>query len=192
MVEALAGRPATYTDEAIQVARAKRDRQEFAPLYLHYFDRVYAYCYRRLGSADDAADATSLVFARAMVALPSCRPDTFRSWLFAIAHNVLTDQFRAQRTDHSIDDALGIPDRGPSPEEEAIAAESRATVTRLLARLPLDQRHVLELRLAGLSSKEIGEVLGKRPNAVDQAQFRAMTRLRSLTAPDGSSVEGRR
>ena len=192
MVGTLAGTPVASTDEATEVARAKRDRQAFAPLYLRYFDRVYAYCYRRLGTAEEAADDTSVVFARALAALPSCREDAFRSWLFAIAHNVLADQYRSRRLDRPLDDALELADRGPSPEDEAIAEEARAIVTRLLAELPVDQRHVLELRLAGLSSKEIGDVLGKQPNAVDQTQFRAMTRLRVLTANSGSWMEERR
>jgi RNA polymerase sigma-70 factor, ECF subfamily len=192
MVGTLAGTPAAHTDEATEVARAKRDRQAFALLYLRYFDRVYAYCYRRLGTADEAADATSLVFARALAALPSCREDAFRSWLFAIAHNVLADQYRSRRLDRPLDDALELADRGPSPEDAAIADEARAIVTRLLSELPADQRNVLELRLAGLTSKEIGDVLGKQANAVDQAQFRAMTRLRVLTAGSGSWTEERR
>jgi RNA polymerase sigma-70 factor (ECF subfamily) len=176
----LAEVPAASIDEGTEVARAKRDRQAFAPLYVRYFDRVYGYCYRRLGSAEEAADATSLVFARALAALPTCREAGFRSWLFAIAHNVLTDQYRARRLDRPLDEALQLADAGPSPEESAIAEEARSTVTRLLAELPPDQRHVLELRLAGLTSREIGEVLGKGANAIDQAQFRAMTRLRSI------------
>lgn len=192
MVRRLAGTPAANTDEATEVARAKRDRQAFAPLYIRYFDRVYAYCYRRVGTAEEAADATSVVFARAMAALPSCREAAFRSWLFAIAHNVLADEYRTRRLHRPLDDALELADRRPSPEEEAISEEARAIVTRLLAELPPDQRHVLELRLAGLSSKEIGDVLGKQANAVDQAQFRAMTRLRVLTGKAGLWMEERR
>jgi RNA polymerase sigma-70 factor (ECF subfamily) len=192
MVAALAETPAANSDESLEVDRAKRDRRAFEPLYLRYFDRVYAYCYRRLGSPDEAADATSLVFSRVLAALPACRSDAFRSWLFAIAHNVLTDQYRARRFDRPIDDALDLPAGGRSPEEEAIAAEARTTVVRLLAELPVDQRHVLELRLAGLTSKEIGEVLGKQANAIDQIQFRAMTRLRSLTTHLGTGKEGGR
>ncbi|MCC6790726.1 MAG: sigma-70 family RNA polymerase sigma factor, partial [Thermomicrobiales bacterium] len=83
------------------------------------------------------------------------------------------------------DDALEVPDRGQSPEEAAITMEARATVNTLLAALPTDQRNVLELRLAGLTSKEIGVVLGKQANAIDQLQYRAMTRLRTLSAQRG-------
>lgn len=183
MVGLLASGPAFDTDEAIQVARAKHNRQDFAPLYLKYFDRVYAYCYRRLGTSDEAADLTSVVFTRALAALHSCREESFRSWLFAIAHNAVTDQYRTRRNERPLEDALDFPDRGPSPEDAAIATEARATVARLLLSLSDDQRQVIELRLAGLTSKEIGLVLGKGANAIDQLQFRAMTRLRAELEP---------
>jgi RNA polymerase sigma factor (sigma-70 family) len=51
-----------------------------------------------------------------------------------------------------------------------------------LSQLSDDQRQIVELRLAGLTSKEIASALGRTPNAIDQAQFRAINRLRALLA----------
>ena len=190
MTEQLADAAAATIDDATLVARAKREPRAFAPLYVRYYDRVYAYCYRRLGNPEDAADATSLVFSRVLAALPNCREESFRSWLFSIAHNVLVDTYRSRKLDRPIDDAFEVIDRAPSPEDEAIAADAKATVTRLLAGLSEEQRSVLELRLAGLTSKEIAAVLGKQANAVDQMQFRAMTKLKLLAQSAGSWTEG--
>ena len=187
-----ADNPVTTIDEAMLVARAKRDRDTFASLYITYFDRIYAYCYRRLGNPEEAADATSAIFSRAIESLASCRDARFRSWLFAIAHNVLTDLYRGRRFDQSLDDTVHVLHRGPTPEDEAIAHEAFRSVATLLSQLPADQRQVLELRLSGLTSKEIGAILGKQPNAVDQAQFRAISRLRALTGNPGSLMEGLR
>src|SRR6266508_1165199 len=92
-------------DDAVLVVRAKADRQAFAPLYLRYVDPIYRYCYRRLGTTEAAADATSQTFAKALNGLPGCRETAFRSWLFAIAHNVLVDSFRAQPPDLPLDAA---------------------------------------------------------------------------------------
>jgi RNA polymerase sigma-70 factor (ECF subfamily) len=91
-------------DDASLVAHARNDRQAFAALYDAYFDPVYRYCFRRLGSREGAEDATSLVFAKALAALPHYREDnpSFRSWLFAIAHSVLTDVLRSRRPDQSL------------------------------------------------------------------------------------------
>jgi len=186
------GNPVTTIDDAMLVAHAKRDRDAFAPLYITYFDRVYAYCYRRLGDPDTAADATSSIFTRALESLASCHEANFRPWLFAIAHNILADHFRGRRFDRPLDDRLQLHDKGPSPEEGAIASETIRSVALLLSQLPPNQRHVLELRLAGLTSKEIGAILGKHPNAIDQAQFRAIQRLRMLAGTQGSVVEGLR
>jgi len=43
MEQLAVGNPVTTIDETMLVARAKRDRNAFAPLYIAYFDRVYAY-----------------------------------------------------------------------------------------------------------------------------------------------------
>jgi DNA-directed RNA polymerase specialized sigma24 family protein len=39
------------------------DRQAFALLYGRYVDRIYRYCYGRLGAREVAEDATILIFA---------------------------------------------------------------------------------------------------------------------------------
>lgn len=188
MAELLTGNPIQIDDERTLVAHACRHPEAFAPLYLRYFERVHAYCYRRLDNPDEAADVTSIVFSRALSSLHTFRGESFRSWLFAIAHNALTDHYRARRPEQPLDDALNFQDGQPSPEDEAIAQEARRTVTSLLAELPAEQRQVMELRLAGLTSKEIGLVLGKHANAIDQAQHRAMIRLRVLVTGAGSTM----
>ena len=178
--------------EAELVARAMRDRRAFAPLYARYVGPVYRYCLRRLDGPEAAADATSLVFAKALAALPGCREGaSFRSWLFAIAHNVVTDGYRGGRPTAPLAAAADVPDGEPSPEEQALAAEARGELRRLLERLPEEQRAVVELRLAGLSGAEIGAALGKSRGAVDAAQFRAVARLRALMGVGRRAGKGR-
>jgi len=162
------------------VAAALVDRAAFAPLYQQYVDPVFRYCLRRLGSRESAEDATSLIFAKVLAGLPGYRADksSFRSWLFAVSHNVLVDLERARRPQQELDGADLIADPDPGPEDAALATESRREVQLLLASVPPDQRRVLELRLAGLTTAEIAQALGMTPNAVRVSQFRAMTRLR--------------
>jgi RNA polymerase sigma-70 factor, ECF subfamily len=172
--------PATAgEDDAVLVERARRDPQDFAPLYGRYVDAVYRYCYRRLGGREAAEDATSAVFAKALAALPAYRDGSFLGWLFAIAHNVVADVHRRRRPEGPLA-AVGDPvDAAPTPEEAALAADERRSVRALLATLPTDQRRVLELRLAGLTGAEIAAVLGRSVAAVKMLQLRAMTRLRA-------------
>ncbi len=172
-------------DDASIVRRAKTDPRAFAPLYARYFDGVYRYCYRRLGNPDAAADAAALVFARALAALPRYRDDapSFRSWLFAIAHNAITDDLRARRPVASLDAAADMPALSPSPEDEVLRNETNLRVRALLAELPPEQRHVLELRLAGLTGPEIAASLNRSLGSVKIMQVRAFARLRASLAP---------
>lgn len=174
----------TSAPDDILVTRAKQDRHAFAPLYRRYVGPVYRYCLVRLGNVEAAEDATSAVFTKALAPLSSCQDGSFRPWLFRIAHNVIIDGFRRERPTWPLDTAEAIPESAPSPEELALAAESADRVGTLLASLPDDQRRVLELRLAGLTSREIGEVLGRSHGSVRMIQVRAAKRLRAFYTAD--------
>ena len=173
-------------DDALVVA-AQRDPRAFAPLYARYADPVYRYCWRRLGDPDAAADATSVVFTKALAALPRYRAGSFRSWLFSIAHNTVVDGLRATRPDTALDALFEPVDPAPGPEELAVAADAGRQVRALLVRLSNDQRHVVELRLAGLTDREIADALGRNLPAVRMLQTRAVARLRTLLGPGATT-----
>lgn len=173
------------------VEMARHDPRAFAPLYERYAPIVYHYCLRRLSHDEAAADATAIVFTKAIAALPRFTPDprrdgsTFRSWLFTIAHNVVIDTRRRNRNHVSLDtgsESLAtsprLVDPGQSPEDLAVAADGARRVRAMLARLPDRQRTIVELRLAGLTGAEIGRTLGMSESAVKSAQFRAYATLR--------------
>jgi RNA polymerase sigma-70 factor (ECF subfamily) len=166
--------------DAALVLSARKDLRAFEPLYRRYADRVYRYCIRRLGDPDRAADATSAIFIKAMQSIDRCQPESFRSWLFSIAHNTTVDAIRTSRSHASIDDVAEWSDGEMDPEVAALAAESRLEIIALLGHLTTDQRQVVELRLAGLDGYEIAEALGKSRASVDTAQSRAVARLRRV------------
>lgn len=154
------------------------DQDRFRALYDQNVRSIYQYCYRRLPTIEDAEDATSLIFAKAMSSLSRQHDDAaLRSWLFSIAHNVVADHYRSRRV--TVDLASVESHRGlvESPESQALAADELRT---LLNHLPEEQARILELRLAGLNGPEIARVLGKSHSAVKVAQFRAYSRLRQL------------
>jgi RNA polymerase sigma-70 factor (ECF subfamily) len=173
-------------DDDALVAAARRDSTAFATLYHRYVDAIYRYCHRRLGNREAAQDATSLVFTKALDALPRYRErgssGCFRSWLFAIAHNTIANDLReiGRQNDRPIESASELADPARGPEEIAIGNEARGTIQALLALLSDDERRLLELRLSGLSGPEIAHVLGRSHGAVKVAQFRAIARLRAL------------
>ena len=179
------GLPAA-TEDAAAVTAACANPEAFAPLFERYWDGVVRYCYYRLGDWSDAEDAANQTFADAYAALGRFRDrgGTFRAWLFVIAHNEVADRRlrRRRRPETPLDSELAamLVDPAPSPEDLAIAAGAMAETRALLARLPERLRQVVELRLAGLSDREIAQVIGIGHDAVRQAQSRAVIRLRDL------------
>lgn len=182
------------TSEHQQIEAAQADPRAFAPIYETYADLVWRYALSRLGNADRAAEVTSITFARALEALPRFRPrpgaggSPFRAWLMTIARNAVIDEVRGGRHAPSLDDPAVQPwlvDRRRSPEDLAIASDEQRRVERALTRLPSTQRRIVELRLVGMRSAEIAEILEMSQSAVDTAHFRAYARLREwLAEPD--------
>jgi RNA polymerase sigma-70 factor (ECF subfamily) len=168
------------TDDELVVLAQAGQREAFGILYDRYLPRVHGYCYRLLGTPEAAEDATTEVFMRALSALSAYRAGSFRSWLFAIAHNVTLNE-RHRRQAVPLDAAATMADAA-TLEEDAVTAADWSHVLTLLPRLSPDQQHVIALRLSGLSAAEIGEALGKPRNAIDGIHHRAVLRLRSLLA----------
>ncbi len=165
--------------DAAVVRRAQAEPAAFAALYVRYAARVYGYCFRQLGTREAAEDATAAVFSGAFAGLGRYREGgSFAGWLFAIAHHVVVDAHRRRRPVTSLAEAELRPDTGPTPEDAAVAGEARAMVRALVAELPVAQRQVLELRLAGLTGAEIATAMGRSHLAVKLLQFRAIARLR--------------
>jgi RNA polymerase sigma-70 factor (ECF subfamily) len=174
--------------DAELVAEARQgDPRAFALLYRRYVDRVYDYCRHRLGTREAAEDATQTIFVKALGSIGTCRDGTlFAGWLFAIARNVITDAYRAGRVASvDIDDRSDIADPARSPEDTAIDADW----TRELAHLRNDclkgdDRDLLDLRLQGLTDKEIAVALHRSHGAIRVAQHRMLRRLRDCMGLD--------
>lgn len=175
-------------DDAALVAAAQKDLRAFTPLYERYVGRVYRYCYARLGSRELAEEATSEVFLKALSALGRYQDGHFAAWLFRIAHNVVVD-FHRRRTTVPLEVAGDPPDMARTPESAVVHRTEREMVQAALARLPSDERAVVELPHAGWSGRQIADTLGRSPNAVKQLRYRAIRRLRTLLPGVGEESE---
>ena len=176
-------------DEGSLVVAARGDPTAFGELYDRHVDPVYRFCLRRLGTVEDAEDATAQVFTKALAAFPGFRGGSFQGWLFAIAANVVVDAGRSERMHASLADADDVIDPEPGPEDSALSSDAARTVRELLTQLPPDQRRVLEMRLAGLTGVEIAQALGRSHGTIRNLQHRTLVRLRDLLGVTGAPEE---
>lgn len=160
------------------------DKQALAALCEREWHAVYGLAYRTLQNRAEAQDLTQEVFARALTSLHRYRITEvpFRAYLITIAKNMLRDRWRRRAPAlASLDDATFLPDHGPGPELLAVAHIEQAVIERALAALPDDYQAVIRLRIIdGMTSNEVGALMGKSPEAIRQLQRRALAMLRSF------------
>jgi RNA polymerase sigma-70 factor, ECF subfamily len=158
---------------------------------------VVRYCRARLGrisghyhAADDVAQEVCIAVLSALPRYQDMgRP--FASFVFGIASHKVADAMRsAARLAVPTEDLPDGPDPRPGPEETAVAYLEAERARALLAKLPVNQRELLVLRvLTGLSAEETGHALGMSPGAVRVAQHRALARLRAIAMAEADVAE---
>jgi RNA polymerase sigma-70 factor (ECF subfamily) len=152
---------------------------------------LYAHCYRMLGCAHDAEDATQDALLRAWRSLPTFTgPAPFRSWLYRIATNVcLTALEKRPRRALPVDFEPSADPRDQPPGElqhdsNPIEADHEQQETAALAltvalhHLSTNQRAALILRdVLGLPAREAASTLGTTAASVNSALQRARARV---------------
>jgi RNA polymerase sigma-70 factor (ECF subfamily) len=172
---------ASAASDAELVALAKRDRQQFVHLYRRYRDPVHRFCHALLGDREAAEDAASATFLKALEKIGGCRDGAdVKAWLFAVARNVVHDDYRSRRPAVPWDQAAGVEDRAPSPEELAIAGDERVQIWTLLRQLKPDERDLIALRLEGLNDKQIAQIVNRSHGTIRNKQAKTLGRLKAL------------
>ena len=151
-------------------------------LFQEYARTVLAYLVHRLPTLVDAEDALDDVFLAALHASASGQTLTC-GWLMVTAQRRIADFYRRrERTPQMVPTVAAEKQYAvehSEPEWVTLQGEEYRELMRLVARLPQQQQEVLALHFAaGLQSSEIGEIVGKRADAVRALLSRAMRRLR--------------
>jgi RNA polymerase sigma-70 factor (ECF subfamily) len=180
-------------EERLLVEAAQKDAARFSGLYEANFERVYAFVSRRVHARADVEDITAEVFQHALENLSrfEWRGVPFVAWLYRIAANAIADRWQ------SLSRESGRPMmEAPSVEfddTEIERTERRAQLFRNVAKLPAEQRRVIEMRFAEEKNiREIAQALSKSTGAVKQLQFRAIEKLREQIVKDFRGKAGGR
>jgi RNA polymerase sigma-70 factor, ECF subfamily len=207
------------TVEASLLALAKvGDEGAFTALVEPYRSELRGYCYRMLGSVQDAEDAVQNAMLRAWRGLANFEGRaTMRSWLYSIATNTALDLTRhrsrrelpvgfgpASSLDDPFDAAVTDPtwldpcpdswlpqatDASPEARYEQRESVELAFMVMLQA-MPPQQRAVLILRdVMGFSAAEVAEQLGTTTAAVNSALQRARSAARDSLPSSSQQFE---
>lgn len=175
----------TLENESALVERAQASPAAFAPIYDHYFPRIFTYVRYRVPDAPTADDLTAHIFEKALVNMAAYRPERapFGAWLFGIARNAVNDYLRAQRRRPwlSFDWLTQHPSPDPLPETVAIRATTHQHLLNTVARLTERERDLIALKFSGgLTNRRMAELMGMSESHVGVSLYRALQKLRAM------------
>ncbi len=167
----------------MSVDERRRKEELLASLYEEYYAKIARYIFIRIGNQAVAEDLAGEVFLKALESLDSYRERgaPMQAWLFKIAHNQMVDYLRKVSKQKTVPlDTMEIPDK-VNLEETVERRWQLEKLSQALQHLTPAQREVIGLRFfAGLTSTEVGKILGKNSGTVREMQSAAVKSLRKL------------
>jgi len=155
---------------------------EFERLFQEHAQGVFGYLAYRLGDHALAQDLVADTFERVLRSRRRFDPrrGSAKSWIYAIALNVLRDHQRRIAAEARALDRATVPGEGtPQAMEDAIGA--RDYVARALVVLSDQEREAVALRYGGdLTVPEIAKLTGERETTVEGRVYRALRKLRDV------------
>lgn len=177
------------TDEQLMLAYGAGDTAAFELLYSRHRGPLFRFMVHQLRDHATAEELYQDVWQRVVTARQRYAPEAkFSTWLFQIAHNRLTDHWRAlqHRRPAPIDaEERTAREADPqTPERQLSAFEERRRLQLALEELPAEQREVVLLRLEQeLSLEQIGEITGVGRETVKSRLRYALDKLRQRLNP---------
>jgi len=188
------------TDAAFLQRVRQFDEAALTEVFDTFSPAIYAYAMRLLGDQDLAYECVAETFSRMLVAIQrGGGPDEhLRAYLYRVAHNWITDQYRRQPEILSLDtqdesngtpygNAINLMDHetaGCDPPLEMERHTRQVRVRQALSQLTPDQRLVVVLKyLEDLDQAEIARMMNKPVGAIKSLQRRALGALRRLLEP---------
>lgn len=181
------------TDEAL-AEESSSDLTAFAEIYRRYRSPIYRYLGSRTSDTATAEDLAAQVFFKALKAADTYRGQgTYRSWLFQIARNTLTN-WRAEkaRLQVPVADVPEESDDEDSPTVITLAQEEGDLLWDAVDELSDAQREVVRLRYwKELPIDEIARRTGRSPGAIRVLLHRSIRALRQrLNSKDVTAILG--
>jgi RNA polymerase sigma-70 factor (ECF subfamily) len=179
---------------------ARQDQRALAQLYNRYARIIHGMAYKSLRSVEEAEEVVLEVFSQIWriadrYDAAKSRPD---SWLFMLARSRILDRLRKLARNGvaetvAIDGTeIQIPSNDVNPIESAILSEQRQRVVAAMAKIPVEQRLVIELAyFRGLSQSQIAAETGLSLGTVKTRIRLGLSKLKGCLVSDIEDLRGK-
>jgi RNA polymerase sigma-70 factor (ECF subfamily) len=185
------GTDANASDGQLLARIAKGDHEAVTVLYQRLERPLFAFLVKTLRDREAAADVlndTMLDVWRQAGRFEG--KSSVSTWIYAIAHNKAISWLRRRREVELNEEANAqVADESPLADSRLHATEISAVIARLMEKLSVDHRVVLQLAyFQEFNVSQIAEILDCPENTVKTRMFYARQRLRALLEAEG--IEG--
>lgn len=170
--------PRVANDAALVRSLAAGEPDALGQAYDRYAASLYRVLLALLGSPADAEDALQEVFVKVATGRIVHVRD-LRAYLLATARHQAISMLRRRKRESQVEDFDGLAGEASAPAA-AIGLDGSYDWPALLARLPLEQREVIALKVwEQLTFAEIAPIVKASPNTVMSRYRYGVERLRS-------------
>lgn len=173
------------TDETLVERALDGSARAWQRLIARYERRLFNHALRLTGHREDAIDLTQDILLAVYRNLHTFRGESaFAAWLFRIARYRCTDHLRRRRSHEPFEEESEQfrADPRDEPEDAATAHATNRRLLRAMARLPEEQRLVVELKFfQQFTFEDIAEQVGISPNTAKTRLYTALRKLRGDT-----------
>ena len=184
------------TDEELVISYSIGNNLAFDELLLRHQKNVFNYIYFIIRNREMAEDVFQETFIKAITTIKQGRyteNGKFRAWIMRIAHNLVIDYFRQERSENTVSndeteiDLLNNANLcDETIEDRLVYGQILEDVKKLVLYLPQSQKEVLEMRYyQGLSFKEISEQTGISINTALGRMRYAILNIRKMAEENG-------
>ena len=160
------------TDEELALSYINGDNRAFDLLLSHNQSKLFSYILFVVRNRDVADDIFQETFVKIITKLQEGRykpSGKFSAWAMRIAHNVIMDWYRAQKSDKIIEPTKendlsnigGVDMQIGNIENQFVNMQTLADIKKMMKHLPPSQREVVFMRFyQEMSFKEIAKTTG--------------------------------
>jgi RNA polymerase sigma factor (sigma-70 family) len=164
----------TTDDRALVLAWKAGDRTSGTTLIRRHLPSLHRFFCNKVDAQPDVEELVQRTFTACAEGIERFRTDaSFRTWMFAIARNMLGLWIRARRREEVDLSKASLVDLGAGPSTAVAKAREQKLLLQALRRIPLESQTLLELYYwEELSAAKLGEVFGV-PEGTIRGRIRA-------------------
>lgn len=174
----------TILQELVEKAQ-QGDKTAFGQIFEIMLDEVYRYMFFKV-SPVDAEDLCEDLFVKVWENLgryATQKNASFRSWVFTIAHNMVIDYYRKNKTTVALDEIEGLEMEHSDMhvEEETNMSFNSAHLAVAMSKLKEEYRQVITLKyINDFSNEEISTITQKSEGAIRIILHRGLKELQKI------------